>query len=67
MSKGYTEATKLGPLAAPVVLLCLLAGNAKTQDRLPPIPSDKQTDAQKKAAKKKAKRARQKAAKKAKS
>ena len=50
MSKGYTEPTKPGPLAVLLVLPCLLAMNARAQDRLPPIPADNQTDAQKKAA-----------------
>jgi len=49
MSKGYTEYTRQC-LAAPLVLMTMLAANAKAQDRLPPIPPDKQTEAQKKAA-----------------
>jgi 4-carboxymuconolactone decarboxylase len=50
MSKGYTEPTNAGVLAALLVIPCLLAVNARAQDRLPPIPADKQTEAQKKAA-----------------
>jgi 4-carboxymuconolactone decarboxylase len=37
-------------LAAALAVLCLLSLPLKAQDRMPPIPADKLTEAQKKAA-----------------
>jgi 4-carboxymuconolactone decarboxylase len=50
MSKDYNKQKKRQSLGSLLVLAAMLAANAKAQDRLPPIPPDKQTEAQKKAA-----------------
>src|SRR6266446_9072474 len=47
---AHCEPKTLGPLAALLVFALVQPVNVRAQDRLPPIPPEKMTDAQKKAA-----------------